>query len=273
MIPERVARLLPLGCAVAAVQMIVFVTAAGWLRPGYDSSRNWVSQLSLGPHGWLNNINLALCGLWLLAGAAGLRRTSNTATLVSQRRTSNTAADASQRRTSNTAADASQRRTSNTAALVTQRRTSNAAMPKNQRRASNLVAWCGVSLVALAVLPTDAGIGYPPGTEATHTTIGLVHQLVAITLGLAGIGAAALLGRRAVAYAIAGIMTVTFVAASVLVLLDAADVLPGNPSGLLERVALFLGLGWIGWVTAREVSSPAKKEAETVTREWVGGGR
>jgi len=32
----------------------------------------------------------------------------------------------------------------------------------------------------------------------------------------------------------------------VLMLLDDGGVLPGNPSGLFERVALFAGRGWVG---------------------------
>ncbi|MBM2618295.1 DUF998 domain-containing protein [Actinoplanes sp. LDG1-06] len=192
---NRVARLLSLGCAVAAVQMSVFVTVAGLLRPGYDSSRNWISQLSLGPGGWLADLNLVLCGLWLVVGAEGLRR-------------------------------------------------------RQRRGVAVLVAGCGACLAALAVLTTDAGLGYPPGVAPTHTTAGLIHQIVGIVLGMAGIAAAALLGPRAAARTVAAVMAVTFVTASVLVLLDAGGVLPGNPSGLLERVALFLGLGWIGVTSA-----------------------
>jgi len=58
----------------AAAQMIVLVTVAGLVRPGYDPDRNWVSQLSLGPGGWLATANMACCGGWLLVGALGLRR-------------------------------------------------------------------------------------------------------------------------------------------------------------------------------------------------------
>jgi hypothetical protein len=69
---------------------------------------------------------------------------------------------------------------------------------------------------------------------------------------VAGVAAAALLGRAArrpyAGMVVALVMAVTFVAASVLVVLDDAGVWPGNPSGLLERVALFVGLGWIGLV-------------------------
>ncbi len=196
----RIGRLLPAACTVAAVQMIVFVTVAGLVRPGYDPNRNWVSQLSLGPGGWLATVNMAGCGLWLLAGAVGLHRSLGPG--------------------------------------------------RAARGAVGAIAWCGACLVVLAALPTDAGIGYPPDVPATHTAIGAAHKLVAITLGLAGVAAAALLGRcRGVpgkGLVVAAVMTVTFAAASVLVVLDAAGVLPGNPSGLLERVALYLGLAWIG---------------------------
>ncbi|MET3425090.1 hypothetical protein BJ973_004302 [Actinoplanes tereljensis] len=183
---------LPAFGVLAAVQMIVASTVDGLTRPGYDQTRNWISQLSLGPGGWHGTLNLATCGLWLILAAIGLRRW-----------------------------------------------------------AGALILWCGLCLVALAVIRTDAGLGFPPGVATEHTTRGLIHQLIAITLGIAGIGAVALLGPRRVAWPLAAVMTVTFVAASVLVVLDAGGVLPNNPSGLLERVALFAGLGWIGFFSGR----------------------
>jgi hypothetical protein len=45
---------------------------------------------------------------------------------------------------------------------------------------------------------------------------------------------------------VAAVMVLSFVAAGVLVTLDVLGVVPGTPSGLLERVALFSGLGWLG---------------------------
>ncbi len=65
----------------------------------------------------------------------------------------------------------------------------------------------------------------------------------------AGTGASVLFGRclRTVAgWWVAAIMTVAFTGACVLVTLEVLGVLTGTPSGLLERVALFTGLGWIG---------------------------
>jgi hypothetical protein len=187
---------LPAFGVLAAVQMIVVSTWDGLTRPGYDETRNWISQLALGPGGWLGTANLATCGLWVILCAVGLHRRAD-------------------------------------------------------RWAVGLILWCGLCLVALAVVRTDAGLGFPPGVPVEHTTRGLIHKLIALTLGVAGIGAVARVGPRRAAWTVAAVMTVSFVAASVLVLLDAGGILPDNPSGLLERVALFAGLGWIGLVSGR----------------------
>ena len=56
-----------------------------------------------------------------------------------------------------------------------------------------LVAACGTGLLAIAVIPTDPGIGYPPGVPAAWTGLGLTHQVVSVILGVAGIGTAAAL--------------------------------------------------------------------------------
>ena len=187
---------LPAFGALAAIQMIVVSTVDGLTRPGYDTTRNWISQLSLGPGGWHGPVNLATCGLWAILGAAGLHRRADRWTV-------------------------------------------------------GLILWCGLCLVALAAVRTDAGLGFPPGVPTEHTTRGLIHQLISVTLGVAGIGAVARLGPRRAARPIAALMTVSFVAAGVLVLLDAGGILPGNTSGLLERVALFTWLGWIGLISVR----------------------
>lgn len=189
-------RVLPAFGVLAAVQMIVVSTVDGLTRPGYDETRNWISQLSLGANGWHGTANLATCGLWVILCAVGLHGRAD-------------------------------------------------------KRAVGLILWCGLCLVSLAVVRTDAGLGFPPGLPAEHTLRGLIHKLIALTLGLAGIGAAARVGPRRAARVVAAAVAVSFLAAGVLVLLDAGGVLPGNPSGLLERVALFVGLGWIGLAGGR----------------------
>ena len=199
---------MPVAGVVAATQMMVFVTVAGAVRPGYDVDRNWVSQLSIGPGGWQGTANLASCGLWLIVCAAGLG--------------------------------------------------SRLGPDGAARWAVLLVRCCGAGLVVLAIVPTDPGLGYPPGVPSVYTAAGAAHQLVSALLGLCAIAAAALLGRclrdtgvawaRPAGLVVAAGMAVVLVAASVLVVLDADGVLPGTPSGLLERVALFAGLGWIAVV-------------------------
>jgi hypothetical membrane protein len=198
---SAVKRWLPAFGVLAAAQMVLFVMIAGAIRPGYDSTRNWISQLSLGPGGPPAALNLAGCGLWVVLAGVGLR-------------------------------------------------------PRVPRRTAGLVLGCGMCLMLLALVRTDAGLGYPPGVPPTHSVHGLIHQLISVVLGFAGIGAAATLGTalpfrraRAIGWTVAGLMAASFVSGSVLVLLDAGGVWPDNPSGLLERVAMFAGLGWIGVVS------------------------
>jgi hypothetical protein len=114
---------------------------------------------------------------------------------------------------------------------------------------------CGVGFAVVAAFPIDPGLGYPPGLPAVHSLRGIVHQAGALLLFAGGTAAAVLIGRclrhtfapaARLGVLVAGIMVVSFVAASVLVTLDVLDVLPGTPSGLLERVALFTGMGWLG---------------------------
>jgi hypothetical protein len=189
-------RLLSAFGVLAAVQLIVVSTLDGLTRPGYDETRHWISQLSLGEYGWRGTVDLATCGLWVILCAVGLHRRAD-------------------------------------------------------RRAVGLILWCGLCLVSLAFVRTDAGLGFPPGVPEEHTARGLIHKLISVSLGVAGILAVARIGPRRAARAVAAAMTASFAAAVVLVLLDDGGILPGNPSGLLERLALFAGLGWIGLVGAR----------------------
>ena len=144
-------RWLPAFGVLAAVQMIAVSTVDGLTRPGYDETRNWISQLSLGPNGWYGTVNLATCGLWLVLCAAGLHRRAD-------------------------------------------------------GRAVGLILWCGLCLGSLALIRTDAGLGFPPGVPEEHTVRGLIHQLISLTLGLAGIGAVAGIGPRRAARAVATVL-------------------------------------------------------------------
>jgi len=103
-----------------------------------------------------------------------------------------------------------------------------------------------------------------------HTPVGYLHQAAALALFASGTLASALLGRCAgdrqpaaqAGVVVAGVMTVSFIVACVLVTLDVTGVREGTPSGLFERVALFTGLGWIGFVGVRLFSrAPAVEDA------------
>jgi hypothetical membrane protein len=50
------------------------VTVAGFIEPGYDARRHTISELALGEHGWVQNVNFIVVGLLTVAFAAGLRR-------------------------------------------------------------------------------------------------------------------------------------------------------------------------------------------------------
>lgn len=66
-------RLLLGGAAAGLIAFVVIFLVEGALRPGYRPWRHAVSQLSLGPFGWVNTLAILLTALSLLAFAAGLR--------------------------------------------------------------------------------------------------------------------------------------------------------------------------------------------------------
>ena len=73
-------RLLLGGAAAGLTTFVVTFLVEGALRPGYSPWRHAVSQLSLGPFGWVNTIAILLTAMALLAFAAGLRSAMPTGT-------------------------------------------------------------------------------------------------------------------------------------------------------------------------------------------------
>src|SRR5438874_10266685 len=73
-IDEQQANRLLLACGVIGPPLFIIVfLIEGATRPGYSAWRHAVSQLSLGDQGWMNSINIFVCGLFLLCFAFGLR--------------------------------------------------------------------------------------------------------------------------------------------------------------------------------------------------------
>ena len=57
---------------IGAALFVGAFTLAGWLRPGYDPLREYVSALSIGPRGWLQIANFIVVGALLLVFARGV---------------------------------------------------------------------------------------------------------------------------------------------------------------------------------------------------------
>jgi hypothetical protein len=56
------------------VLFVIVFTLAGFLRSGYEPLKTFVSALSLGPNGWIQQVNFVLLGLLLLFFAYALTR-------------------------------------------------------------------------------------------------------------------------------------------------------------------------------------------------------
>lgn len=119
---------------------------------------------------------------------------------------------------------------------------------------SGLVGAAALGLLLAAIFPIDPGLGYPPGSEASHSATGSIHDFAGMLVfgGLTAAAAAlgrAVGGRRSAAArwgcAMAFVVAASFVATSVLLGLEYSGAWPGAPSGLFERIAMYAGLGWI----------------------------
>jgi Protein of unknown function (DUF998) len=51
---------------------VAIFTLAGWLRPGYSSRGMFVSELALGPRGWIQIVNFIVFGILFLVFARGV---------------------------------------------------------------------------------------------------------------------------------------------------------------------------------------------------------
>lgn len=62
------------GAVVAGPLFLAAGLAQGVARDGFGFTRNAISQLTLGEHGWVQTVSFLLTGALLIAGATGLRR-------------------------------------------------------------------------------------------------------------------------------------------------------------------------------------------------------
>lgn len=134
-----------------------------------------------------------------------------------------------------------------------------------------LVTLAGSALVVAGLIRTDPGLNFPPGAANIRTPMGAVHEAAAGVLFLSLIVAAVVLGRasgrRAAGIAVAVGIVISFAICTVLASLDYSGTWPSAPSGLFEKVALFLAMAWPVAVAARSrVGSTDPTPAVTAQR-------
>ena len=184
----------------------------GATRPDYSAWRHAVSQLSLGDQGWINSVNIIVFATCLLGFAVGLRRALRSG--------------------------------------------------KGAVWGPGLALICGVMFLLLGIFPVNPGLGYPPGVALTYSMHGLVHATAATIFFGCQSALCFVLARRFAGApvwkgwplysTITGLVVATFyILASVVTTLDMNGILTNAPGGLLQRIALIAGLGWMMMLALR----------------------
>lgn len=213
----RVTRALLLGGMIGPPLFILVFLLEDATRPGFSAWRNYVSQLSTGPGGWVQVLNFLVCGLLCLGFALALRRVF----------------------------------------AHSQNRTASLGGPI-------LIGLFALGLIAAGLFPTDPALGYPPGSPANgpQTLHGTVHGVAGLVVFVTLSAACFVIARRFVGDAAwSGWALATRITGAVVLLLFVVSVgggplteaghWPNAPLGLLERVAIIVGFGWVALLAAR----------------------
>jgi hypothetical membrane protein len=203
--------------ACGAIGPILFILAfmvESATRPGYSAWHNFVSDLSLSNQGWMQIASFLMCGICVFCFALGLRQVFRSG--------------------------------------------------RGAVWGPILLGVFGLSLIIAGLFVTDPSLGYyPAGTSSsTHTLHGTIHSANApLAFGSLTIALFVLAWRFASDPAwrgwalytlVAGLLLVgSFIACLVVAILDQKGILPNSPTGLLERIALIIGWGWIALVALR----------------------
>src|SRR5581483_2006747 len=216
-------RLLILCGAVGPLLFILVFLLEGATRPGYSWWHNFVSDLSLSNQGWMQIANFLLCGGLILCFVPGLRRVLRTG--------------------------------------------------KGAVWGPGFLGIFGLSLLIAGLFVTDPSLGYyPAGTSSSIQTLhGIIHGVNApLAFGSLTI-AMFLLARRfaldplcrswALYSLVSGLLCIgLFIACLISAVLDQKGILPNAPTGLLERIAIIIGWGWIALLAihyVRQMRTPA----------------
>ena len=200
--------------ALGPILFILVFLVEGAIRPGYSAWHNFVSDLSLSNQGWMQIANFLICGVLMLCFALGLRQVFRTG--------------------------------------------------RGSVWGPLLLGICGLSLLIAGFFVTDPSLGYyPPGTSSsTHTLHGTIHGANAplafgsLTMAIFVLARRFASDRQWRGWALYSLVTEilflgSFIAGLAVAVLDQHGVLPHSPAGLLERIAIIIGWGWIALLAIR----------------------
>jgi hypothetical membrane protein len=204
---------------IAPLLFTVVYMVEGGTRPGYDPLRHQVSLLSLGEGGWIQTASFLVTGALLIAFAIALR------------------------------ADLRE--------------------GPGARGVPVAIAVSGVGFVVAALFPTQPLFGYPPGTPdgmATDISASSLLHVTGAGLLFFGLVVAALVLANRDRRAGDTVWVVASVVAAVTVFVffglsgggPSGQLLFPGASGLLQRVSLVVGLGWIAAIAARCLRDAAR---------------
>lgn len=120
-----------------------------------------------------------------------------------------------------------------------------------------LIGAAGLGLMAAGIFATDPAQGYPPGTPAglptSYSTHAVIHQLASSFVFLGIPIAAFVMARRFIDEASRWALYSLASAVGVLVFLFAAFAF-ADVTGLLQRVAILLAMGWVAQLMRRSLA-------------------
>ncbi|HLX57777.1 MAG TPA: DUF998 domain-containing protein [Ktedonobacteraceae bacterium] len=211
---QRTTRLLLACGAIGPLFFILVFLIEGATRPGYSAWHNFVSSLGTGPGGWVQIANFLICGALMLCFAVGLRQVLRSG--------------------------------------------------KSSVWGPVLLGIFGLALITAGIFVTDGSLGYPPGTRGSgpQTLHGMIHGVAGLITFSSLTIASFVMARRfagdpgwkgwALYSIVTGILIAAFFIASTTVsALDANGVLPGSPTGFLQRIAIIAGWVWIALLAIR----------------------
>jgi len=196
---------------------ILIFLLEGATRPGYSAWHNFVSSLSLSDQGWMQIANFLICGTLMLCFALGLRQVLRAG--------------------------------------------------RGSVGGPLLLGVFGLGLIIAGLFVTDPGQSYPIGTHGNgpQTLHGIIHGVAGLVCFSSVTFASFVMARRfagdpawkgwALYSTITGIVVLAFFVASLTVAtLEEHGILANAPAGLLQRIAIIAGWGWVSFVALRVLS-------------------